>query len=225
MDNFKRKIRLAVETKITGTELDFFTEAFNIEQFLFSDLLIKKTSIDLLYFNGGADISPKYYNENVGKFTQFDTKRDELCFNIADIYNSVSKLGICRGAQFLTVLAGGTLIQHVEGHIGSHEIDVHFMKNDHPTQFKMTSTHHQMMFPYNLPKNNYKVLGWSTQHRSLTYLNGEDKEINLPEKFVEPEIVYYPKKYSLAIQGHPEFSTCPTATKKMCLDLIKNYLT
>lgn len=35
-------------------------------------------------------------------------------------------VGICRGAQFLNVMAGGKMIQHVEGHAihGTHEIVV-----------------------------------------------------------------------------------------------------
>lgn len=47
------------------------------------------------------------------------------------LYNNAKRLqipmvGICRGAQFLNVMAGGKMIQHVEGHAihGTHEIVV-----------------------------------------------------------------------------------------------------
>ena len=81
-----------------------------------------------------------------------------------------------------------------------------------------------MMYPFNLINNKYKLLAWSSKFLGNIYLNGEDKQIPLPDKFVEPEIVYYPFTRGLAIQGHPEYSDCPTSTKDTCLDLIEQYL-
>src|SRR5690606_672745 len=91
-------------------------------------------------------------------------------------------------------------------------------------QYEITSTHHQMMFPYNLDKIKYEILAWSSKFKSKTYLNGDNEEIKLPEKFVEPEIVFYNDSNSLCIQGHPEMDTCPDKTKLFLLNLIDKKL-
>jgi gamma-glutamyl-gamma-aminobutyrate hydrolase PuuD len=182
-------------------------------------LIEKKESLDLAVFTGGADVNPEYYKQELGKFTHIDTGRDIFESTVwKKLPKSTLKLGICRGSQFLTVMSGGSLVQHVSGHIGEHAI---FLKD---SVFNITSTHHQMMYPYTLNKKSWDLLAHSTKLRSDTYLNGDDKEIDIPNNFLEPEIVYYKNTNALAIQGHPEFPSCETETSNMCLDLIKTYL-
>lgn len=222
----KQKVLIGVERKLSPDELAFFSSRFEVEQVEFETLLKKKygARIDFLFFSGGADVNPELYGQKKGKNTFIDAARDTMCQTIVHSYQGVPKFGICRGSQFLTVMAGGKLIQHVEGHTSSHKIDVHFEGNTRPSTFDITSTHHQMMYPFNINSNNYSLVGWSTMHRSMVYLDGDDKQIELPERFVEPEIVYYKNLHGLAIQGHPEFSGCNKATKDLCLDLIETYL-
>ncbi len=102
-------------------------------------------------------------------------------------------------AQLLCALSGGKLIQHVVGHSGDHMLQTH---DNH--QLRVNSIHHQMMFPYTLPKNDYKVLGWSRRPLSRTYLDGNNKENWLPNNFRECEIVKFNKTQSFAVQFHPE---------------------
>jgi hypothetical protein len=88
----------------------------------------------------------------------------------------------------------------------------------------MSSTHHQMMYPYNMPKTAFELVAWSEYFLSDTYLNGGNEEMELPEEFLEPEIVYYPNRKALAIQGHPEYPGVEENTLTFCKKLIFNYL-
>jgi gamma-glutamyl-gamma-aminobutyrate hydrolase PuuD len=166
--------------------------------------------IDLVYFTGGEDVSPDFYGQGVGKFTTFNKKRDDLEYsNFNNVFYGTPKLGICRGAQFLTVVNGGKLIQHVTNHNTDHNISI-----NNSLEIPITSSHHQMMFPYDLPKEQYELIAHSTYFKSNTYLDGNNEEIKLPKGFLEPEIVYYPNSNSLCIQGHPEWMNpdCKTVT-------------
>lgn len=157
--------------------------------------------IHLILFTGGEDVSPKLYKENQGKYTRCNTSRDQTEQDIFHrIYYAVPKLGICRGAQFLTVMAGGKLIQHVTGHNSSRD-RIYYQG----AVLDIPSDHHQMMFPFNLKKEKYRILGHSLYFKSNTYLNGDNEEIELPKNFLEPEIVFYEEYNSLCIQSHPEW--------------------
>ena len=116
------------------------------------------------------------------------------------MYYQIPKLGVCRGAQFLTVMAGGKLIQHVTGHNNTTD-SIYYQGK----VLNIPSDHHQMMYPFNLDKSNYSILGHSLHFKSDTYLNGENENIELPENFLEPEIVFYNDFNSLCIQSHPEW--------------------
>lgn len=223
----KKKITVLVN-KSAGYEscINFLSKRFDVTTIDCKET-IANINIDLVLFTGGEDVDPSYYLESKGKYTSINSKRDnfehEYMFSRAGA-NRAPKLGICRGAQFLTVMNGGKLIQHVNGHglSGVHPLD---MKNTGINgEFQITSTHHQMMFPYNLPKENYQIIATSTHFLSDTYLDGINSEKELPKNFEECEIVYYPQKKSLCIQGHPEFSNCPENTVQECLNLIENYL-
>jgi len=184
-------------------------------------------TIDLIILTGGEDVNPLYYGDVVGKFTHINEKRDILEFNLlhpkripSSIIRRIPKLGICRGAQLLTVYNGGRLIQHVEGHKNNDQL-IEISKNGFI--IKVSSDHHQMMFPFNLNEEHYELIGYSKNFQSSTYLNGDNQEIELPKNFLEPEIVYYPAKNSLCIQSHPEWCIGSEGSN-YCLKLIENYL-
>lgn len=198
----------------------FFLSNFNCE------LITEKDNInpDIVVFTGGEDVSPNFYNEETGKYTHSNIERDIIEDGIFNKYKRKGCLfiGICRGAQFLTVMNNGKLIQHVEGHSVS---KTHPIMDYSTSTYNMTSTHHQMMYPFNLDKKQYKLIAWSKYFRSETYLDGTNNEIELDLEFLEPEIVFYPDTKSLCIQGHPEYPICPQDTVKYIVDLINHYLT
>lgn len=199
-----------------GKKLKFIT---------FDELLKTGVDVDLLVFTGGADVDPKMYGEDRGRYTSINPERDKICEKTYKIYQHVPKLGICRGSQFLTVMAGGKLVQHVEKHTGTpHDCTVLIPKRELTFNITVTSTHHQMLFPYTLQSHQYVMLGWSTKHRSNVYLNGKNEQMELPTDFVEPEIVYYPSGKALAIQGHPEFPGATGKFKDTVYNLIDDFL-
>jgi len=179
---------------------------------------------DTLVLEGGTDINPNFYGQRPINVTQNpDTQRDaaESIMMKKVIAAKGSILGICRGAQFITAKAGGELIQHVTSHHGNHMMITHTGK-----PILTNSFHHQMMFPFGLPKEEYKILAHTPQRFSRVYLieDEEDVKNHLPKDFVEPEVVWYPKIRGLGIQGHPEFvGFNPTHPNKGPLAEFVNY--
>ena len=176
--------------------------------------------IDLVLFTGGEDVNPQYYNEQIGKYTHINNNRDEKEINTFHRFRNHSfLLGICRGSQLLTTLSGAKLIQHVEGHCRDHSMIL-----NNKIRYTITSSHHQMLYPFDLNEKDYELIAHSEYFQSKTYLNGNDEEIELAKNFLEPEIVYYKNSNALCIQGHPEWSHCEKRTATMCLNLIDKYL-
>jgi putative glutamine amidotransferase len=77
-------------------------------------------SMDGLLLTGGADLDPARYGAASVGTRDIDAARDELeatAWAAAD-RRGLPVFGICRGFQAMNVFAGGTLLQHVEGHAG-----------------------------------------------------------------------------------------------------------
>lgn len=159
---------------------------------------------NIIVFTGGGDISPDRYGQRSGKYTRPDFKRDESEFRVAHRYmetSNVLKIGICRGAQLLAVTMGFKLIQNVNNHYTSHKIYL----SEIDKFMTVNSLHHQMInvSQYSSHRQNI-ILGHSVQNISTEYLDGNNEEINLPNDFIEPELIYFPDNFSLCIQCHPE---------------------
>ena len=76
-------------------------------------------SMDAMIFSGGCDINPVHYGQALEQGCgRVDARRDQVELALADLVLSrnIPVLGICRGAQLLNVVLGGTLRQHIEGH-------------------------------------------------------------------------------------------------------------
>lgn len=228
----KNHYNILIANNTTPTPyIKLFKEIFPDKEIIilsFEDVLKKnggmdsKNMPDLILFTGGEDVHPAYYNQNTGKHTHFNAVRDELedrVYNYFRRFSKIPKLGICRGSQFLTVMNKGLLIQHVEGHLSPHSItDVNFGEYD------VSSTHHQMMYPFNLKSYMYKILAFSTYFQSNVYLNGNNEPFELIPNFVEPEIVFYPKTNCLAMQPHPEIMDPNSNGRQYLIANIKNLI-
>lgn len=181
----------------------------------------KLRDADVALFTGGEDVTPSMYGEPVGRFTGNNLGRDKAEALAFDLCNDmgVKKLGICRGSQFLTVMSGGSLIQDVTGHGGTHEV-----YTDKGDVFLMSSTHHQMMNPFVLKPGEFVVRAWA-EKRSINYLNGWNQ--NVPEfrdRGIDPEVVWYPKTKSLCIQPHPELMRPDSPGVEYCRQLVREHL-
>lgn len=77
-------------------------------------------SMDGLLLSGGADLEPATYGRAPAGARAPEPGRDALerAAWKAAAARAVPVLGICRGLQAMNVFAGGTLIQHVDGHAG-----------------------------------------------------------------------------------------------------------
>lgn len=96
---------------------------------------------------------------------------------------------------------GGKLIQNVTRHAINHTHSIAEIGAN--KVYEITSTHHQMQYPFELPREHYTCLFAAVGIHSDRY---EGDGIQAPP--FEPEIVLYHKTKSpvcLAIQGHPEY--------------------
>lgn len=165
---------------------------------------------DLVLFTGGEDISPELYNSSKHYTTSCNKQRDTY---EVEMYNKAKALGlpcigICRGSQLLSVLSGGELIQHQEHPGNKHDIFTHDGRT-----IRVTSSHHQAQLPYKLPKEDYKILGW-TEGLLKFHKNGNNDEVN-PE-FECEDVVYY-KANNLGIQSHPEWCYPPSSPSEIIM--------
>ena len=185
--------------------------------------------VDALVVWGGEDISSSYYGQKPHRTNQnkygVPTARDTRESDAIDeaVKRGIPIIGVCRGAQFLCAKAGGSLVQHVGGHGGSHPI---ICKNGFDGQLlEMTtsSAHHQMMMPYNLPEEDYDLIAWSSTKRGANYF-GEEDEIPEMKDAKEPEIIWFRKLRGLAIQGHPEWMDSTCNFNKYVTHLIREFV-
>lgn len=75
-------------------------------------------AMDGLLLSGGADIDPARYGESPAGARAAEPGRDALedeAFHAA-MEARVPILGVCRGLQAINVFAGGSLVQHLDGH-------------------------------------------------------------------------------------------------------------
>lgn len=164
------------------------------------DILWSKDAdkVSLVVFTGGTDVNPELYGEKRHPRTDNPHKaRDEhevKCFKRA-LELGIPKVGICRGSQFLCVMAGGKLVQDVTNHGGYHGMKTHDGKT-----IQCNSTHHQMQ----RPPAGANILAMADPRRSKHYLNGDGADIG-DEMPGDVEVVYYPNINALSVQYHPEW--------------------
>lgn len=177
------------------------------------ELVSTISEAETVIFTGGHDVTPEMYNETKHHLTGNSPERDYYELQEYKKAKELNKfcVGICRGGQFLTVMSGGKLVQHVTNHALPNG---HLVRCDDQL-FMATSSHHQMFYPFDV---NHEMIGVSAEKRSNVYFkNAKEKYEELP---VEPEIVYYPDTHCLAIQPHPEWQV-GTPFWKYCSNLIK----
>jgi len=192
----------------------YYTPFAPFGEFLDDEMVLEKPDhgVVLAVFTGGEDVSPKLYGEPQLPATYSSWDRDAEEY---DIFKKIRKaeipmVGICRGAQFLCVMAGGKLVQHVDNHAGSH----HAMLTHDGRKLDVNSLHHQMQYP----PASAKVLGWAETRLSNRYLGVSTP----PEK--ENEVVYYPNINALGIQYHPEMMSGHSEGWKYCVEMTQKLL-
>lgn len=188
-----------------------YANAFDRTKHQFTSKREEISNCDLVLFTGGSDVDPSLYLAKQHPLTSSILSRD---LDEQDLYREAKKhkipcVGICRGSQFLCVMNGGTLIQHVTGHglSGTHAIFNH-TQDDY---IMVTSTHHQMM----APQGAYQVVAWAyslsdcyqdgDQREDHSFVDSSKEVADGTTSIREPEVVYWPHHRDLGVQYHPEY--------------------
>lgn len=173
---------------------------------------------DVLLFGGGEDISPSLYKQKASRYSgasnelSYRDKVETYFFNEGRKLN-LPMIGICRGAQLLCALSGGSLYQHVNQHGTAHDVTTNDGRN-----ILVSSVHHQMMNPLG---TKHELIAWSREVRSNVHL--VEGEVNL-EADVEPEVIFFPDTKALAIQYHPEFMSESDEGYAYAQGLVQTYI-
>ncbi len=147
------KVKIAVSGK--GNLANYVNSLEGVGAVTVSDYPIAfSEEYDGLLLTGGADVHPRFYNEEVDGSVGMDTERDETEMALIKAFLDAGKpvMGICRGHQLINVYFGGSLHQHIaEADLHRGGGKVHFVDaapdsavgSLYGTRFCVNSTHHQ----------------------------------------------------------------------------------
>lgn len=186
-------------------------------------------SAKLIQFTGGCDVTPAWYNQQKHSQTSSSLLRDQreaIIFKIS-LKNKIPMSGICRGGQFLNIMNGGDMWQHVKGHVLSQTHNVVDMLTGE--SFQATSTHHQVMKPNIDQKDMLIVLEANESHskeimsvigsRNVGPISVLSKNLN------DVEAIYYEDSKCFCFQPHPEFvGTDMKELRQRYFDYLNEYL-
>lgn len=168
---------------------------------------------DFLCLPGGADISPRLYEEYPLAHTHSSIRADEADYELFRIFKDRPKLGICRGGQFLNVLSGGKMWQHVDNHNSTHlATDV---RTGNP--FEVSSLHHQSMI-----LSDKAVLIAVSRVSTERFAWGKQQTARKTGNLLDIEAAWYPHTKSLCYQPHPELG--PDSCTDFFFDMIDDYI-
>ena len=137
--------------------------------------------------------------------------------------HGIPMAGICRGGQFLNVMCGGKMYQHVDGHATgtTHAVSPTIASERLvPTTFQVTSTHHQMMIPSEMAT----LLLVADMASRLEYMTRGS--IGYKESAVrdDTEALWYPEQKVLCFQPHPEYLGKDSECQKAYFSFIAEFL-
>lgn len=192
---------------------------------------------DLVQLTGGADISPSLYGHEEHYKTKPNVARDRL--EAAAVRYAIAMeipvAGICRGAQLINAVCGGTLFQDADGHRGTHTAwDVNTEK-----EYVVTSRHHQLMDPSldseivmvaneskrRLRGNIHGSVKFTDVHRDIrNFYPHRFTKLEYQKRALDIEACYYPKENAFCFQPHPEYKEAK-ALAALYMFYLDQYLT
>lgn len=200
--------------------------SFGLVTRLFAEIGFAKANgvkdADLIVYGGGSDVSPEFYGQSpiqqCGVPDRGRDERERKVFKEA-VALGIPQVGICRGAQFLHVMCGGTLWQHVTNHTKDH-LMFDLTTN---SMVRTSSTHHQMM-----KYNEAMTLIACCDEDVATYfedafekIDNADTQGNNYKPQIEVEVCSYEDQNVLCIQGHPEYG--PMEFTSWSMHLLKEW--
>lgn len=183
---------------------------------------------DVVLFTGGADVTPDLYNEPCMPKTNFDRLRDQKEQAIYEAAKTleIPMVGICRGGQFLNVMNGGSMFQHVTGHAmpGTHlariEIPPYGGRDKSIRRtINVTSTHHQMMRP-----TEEAIVLMTAQCSYERHTPGKTYIGKADDDHPDIEAVFYDETNCLCFQPHPEVARAPAELVDFFEECLDNFI-
>jgi gamma-glutamyl-gamma-aminobutyrate hydrolase PuuD len=180
---------------------------------------------DIVLFIGGEDVNPELYGEVCMPKTHFNRDRDEKEKAIYEeaLKRQLPMVGICRGGQFLNVMNGGRMWQHVTNHCGNHVMRIEvppFNEGNKRRTIEVTSTHHQMMIPTD------EALVLATANVAYEKISPGLERVGKNENDPDPdvEVVFYDDTNCLCFQPHPEMRRAPADCVDFFEECMQNYI-
>jgi len=181
------------------------------------DLNKVKDQIDILLVPGGLDVSPSITGDIPSVFNgRANPFYEYLDNNLLKAWLEDQKptIGICRGMQVINVLLGGSLYQHVAGHIQDPKLSRGSTSQEMQTIYsnqamksnaasvKINSYHHQAVKDV---APGFTVLGWSRVYTGCPSLSNEN---------IQTKTWFQKRKNSSAIDALEDVP--------VCVELMKN---
>lgn len=188
---------------------------------LFGDHVSQPEDANVMLFTGGADITPAMYGETgVHSRTTTHLNRDAeeiLAFYRHSLTLGNASVGICRGAQFLSVMNGCKLWQDVDNHRIEHDLK----DLESGNTYRVTSNHHQQIrFPVKKNKTAKLLAVGVFEGKPTTKESSTTKTIT---DTPDIEAMWFSDTSCLAYQPHPEYGSCPD-TRALFLHYIDKYV-
>lgn len=176
---------------------------------------------DFIVLMGGADINPFWYKQAKHSLThRTDHSFDHMTATLAEfaLMNNKNLIGICRGAQFINAISGGSMYQHVDNHHRHHDL----IDLQSGQKYRVNSIHHQMMIPHESAEIVAVADGPVAMH--LHYMEGSEEKMKV-NTGDEPEVeaLFYRETKALCFQAHPEYATLNSPTRLYFYELMKRY--
>lgn len=206
--------------------MEVYVEGDAREQAAFAEFLVRSRcrkaltpeDADMVIFTGGADVDPLLYGQTPHAKTTFSPSRDKAdlelykrCFD-----QGIPMFGVCRGMQFLHVMNGGSLYQHVDNHYGDHKM--YDMKNKEYLG-KVSSVHHQAVIANS---NNGMVSVAECSMSNNRWFNNNKRDAMLTTRDIEA--LWYPETGCFGVQGHPEYRGYEQFAKWTCDRLMEFFI-
>lgn len=161
------------------------------------------SQLDGIILSGGNDISPSFYENTTGKVVPSqDVVLERDLYEIALCQEALRQqkpiLGICRGAQLLNIVLGGTLIPEINDSEG-----INHVQNGQPTEASHKITIEKQSDLYRIVKET--EVGVNSYHHQAIHKLGKQLAITAKSEdgYIEA-IEYQGNSFALGLQWHPE---------------------
>jgi gamma-glutamyl-gamma-aminobutyrate hydrolase PuuD len=186
---------------------------------------------DMIVFVGGEDVNPQLYGHAQHPRTFMNPIRDQLEreYFIEALNMGLPMVGICRGGQFLHVMNGGEMYQHVDNHNGVIH-DAWAPGNVKAAPYRINSVHHQMMRENTKVPNEVLLVSNASHRREymsplLTTSKWTTSEYSANDVPTDIEAIFYPESRCLCFQPHPEYSGVNNhETRELFFDFIDEHI-